>query len=136
MSLLSDLMQKPKNLSSASKFVSISGVFFMACGLSMLAWPGIDQMLFRDAPFAGNEEVLFRVIGFMLLVIGWLYFFGGRSNSRQFVAATVIYKIILTPLVLVPTALAGVVPHIALTFAILDPILAFIAWYLLSKSKH
>ena len=39
-----------------------------------------------------------RVIGLTIVVIGWLYFFGGRSGARQFVAASVIDRLVFVPL--------------------------------------
>jgi hypothetical protein len=36
-------------------------------------------------------------------------------------------------LVLVPTALAGVFPKMMLVFAVLDPVLALVAWHLLRR---
>ena len=41
----------------------------------------------------------------------------------------------VVPLVLVPLALTGVFPHLLLTFAILDPVLGFAAWYLLERER-
>jgi hypothetical protein len=47
----------------------------------------------------------------------------------------VVDRLVLVPLVLIPTALAGVFPHVLLTFAVLDPALALVAWRLLASSK-
>ncbi|MBS0629138.1 MAG: hypothetical protein JSS30_02795 [Verrucomicrobia bacterium] len=135
MSLLSDLKQKASTLSPASKFISISGIFYMACGLTLLVWPGIIQTVYKDPPFAGHEEALARLVGFLIGIIGWLYFFAGRSNSRQFIAATIVERLIFVPIVLVSTAIAGVIPHTLITFAVVDPILALITWYFHSKTK-
>lgn len=135
MSLLSDLKQRPSNLSKPSKFTLVNGIFYVISGLSAIIWPGQIQMLYFDRPFVGDEQGLFRAIGVTITVIGWLYFFGGRTGSRQFVAATVLERLTLVPIVLGLIAIAGVFPHVLLTFAILDPILALIAWYLLAKSK-
>jgi hypothetical protein len=63
------------------------------------------------------------VIGMTLAVIGWLYLFGGRSGSRQFGPASVIDRVVLVPLVLVPLVIAGIFPHTLGAFAILDPTL-------------
>ena len=71
-----------------------------------------------------------RVIGLTIMVIGWLYLFGGRSGARQFVAAFVIDRLVFVPVVLVPLATAGVFPHLLMTFAILDASLAIGAWAL------
>lgn len=53
-------------------------------------------------------------------IIGWFYVFGGRSGSRQIVAASVVDRIVLVPLVLVPIAVAGVFPALLGVFAVLD----------------
>ena len=84
-----------------------------------------------DPAFAGHEEGLIRVIGMTVAVIGWLYLFGGRSGARQIIAASVVDRLVLVPAVLVPLAIAGVFPHLLMTFAILDPLLGIGAWALL-----
>jgi hypothetical protein len=133
MSLLSDLAEAPAQRSSASRFTSACGVLYLAAGLSMLAWPGQAQVMLGERPFVGDEAALVRVIGMLLAVVGWFYIFGGRTGGRQFVAATVLDRLILVPLVLVPTALAGVFPKMMLVFAVLDPALALVAWHLLRR---
>ncbi|WP_298827172.1 hypothetical protein [uncultured Piscinibacter sp.] len=133
MSLISDLAQAPENLPAPSRFTAFCGVLYAAAGLVFLAWPGVVQTVFRDPAFIGREESLVRVLGMVVAVVGWFYFFGGRTGGRQFVAATVVDRLVLVPAVLVPTAAAGVFPHVMLTFAVLDPTLALVAWYLLSR---
>jgi hypothetical protein len=91
------------------------------------------QVMFGERPFVGDEAALVRVIGMLLTVAGWFYLFGGRTGGRQFVAATVLDRLILVPLVLVPTALAGVFPKTMLLFAVIDPVLAVVAWHLLRR---
>jgi hypothetical protein len=135
MSLLRDLGEAPASLAIGSRFTSFSGVFYMASGMLFLAWPGAVQTLFLEPPFAGREEALTRVLGMTVAIIGWLYFFGGRTGGRQFVASTVLDRLILVPIVLIPTAAAGVFPHVMMAFAVLDPILACVAWYLLSRAS-
>ena len=46
-----------------------------------------------------------RVIGLTVAVIGWLYIFGGHSGARQFVAASVVDRLVFVPLVLIPLAI-------------------------------
>jgi hypothetical protein len=133
MSLFAALKESPAPLSKASRFTWLCGAFYMATGALVLAWPGVAQAVMGDPDFVGHEAALLRVLGLCVLVIGWLYFFGGRSGGRQFVAATVVDRIVLVPLVLVPTALAGVIPHTLLLFAVTDPALAVVAWLLLSR---
>ena len=133
MSLVKDLLEKPTTLSAASKFTVTNGVFYLGCGALLIAWPGVVQTIFGDSPFVGHEEALTRLLGMTLAVIGWLYLFGGRSGARQIVAASVFDRLVLVPAVLVPLAIAGVFPHLLMTFAILDPSLAIGAWVLLGR---
>ena len=136
MSLIADLKESPATLSPSSRFTAMNGLIYLAAGGLLIVWPGAVQTLFRDPEFAGHEAALMRVIGMTVAVIGWFYFFGGRTGGRQFVAASVLDRIILVPLVLIPTAMAGVFPHLLATFAILDPVLGLIAWYLLARERH
>lgn len=136
MSLISDLKDAPPNLATSSKFTLLNGIIYLTAGTLLMIWPGAVQTLFLDADFVGREASLVRVLGMAVAIIGWFYVFGARSGGRQVVAASVLDRIILVPLVLVPTAMAGVFPHLLLTFAILDPLLGLVAWYLLAKEKR
>jgi hypothetical protein len=133
MSLLKDLRHKPPGLTAASKYTALNGIGYLVVGVVLIFWPGITQTLFRELAFAGHEEALMRVIGLTIVVIGWLYFFGGRSGARQFIAASVIDRLVFVPVVLIPLAIAGVFPRLFLTFAALDAVLAIGAWALLGR---
>ena len=98
-----------------------------------ILWPGVAQTIFMEPVFVGHESALTRVIGLTVVVIGWLYVFGGRSGARQFVAASVIDRLVFVPAVLVPLAIAGVFPHRLLVFTIFDASLAIGAWALLRR---
>jgi hypothetical protein len=80
---------------------------------------------------SGTSKGSSAVIGLTVVVIGWLYVFGGRSGGRQFSAASVIDRLIFVPVVLLPLATAGVFPHVLVAFTILDMSLAVGAWALL-----
>lgn len=136
MSLFEALSEAPERLSWASRFTILNGLLYMGSGLLMLAWPGAVQTLFQDPEFVGNEGAMVRLLGMTVTVIGWFYVFGGRSGGRQFVAATVLDRIVLVPLVLVPTIWMGVFPHTLALFAVLDPTLGLIAWWLLSRERR
>lgn len=130
MSFFNDLLEKPATLSIASKYATMNGFGYLALGGLLIVWPGAVQTIFMDAPFVGNESALFRVLGMTVAVIGWLYVFGGRSGARQFGPASVLDRVVLVPLVLVPLVIAGVFPHTLGAFAILDPALGIGAWVL------
>ena len=108
----------------------------MAAGSLFLVWPGALQAVLFESRFEGREEPLVRVLGMTVAIIGWLYVFGGRSGSNQFVAASVLDRIVLVPIVLIPLAVAGVFPVLMTTFAILDPVLAIVAWILLNRENR
>ena len=135
MSLISDLKELPPCLTASSKFTSLNGIIYMLAGTLLLTWPGAVQTLLLDPDFVGREAELMRILGMTVAIIGWFYFFGGRSGGRQVVAASVLDRIVLVPLVLVPMAMAGVFPHMLLMFAILDPFLGLVAWYLLAQER-
>jgi hypothetical protein len=112
----------------------INGVTYLAIGTLLVIWPGVTQTLFMEPVFVGHERGLMRVIGLTVAVIGWLYLFGGRSGARQFIAAAVIDRLVFVPVVLIPLAIAGIFPHLFLTFAIFDALLAIGAWILFARS--
>jgi hypothetical protein len=127
------LLEKPPALTTASKYTVLNGVIYLVVGTLLVVWPGITQALFMDPAFVGHEEGLMRVIGLTVVVIGWLYLFGGRSGARQIIAASIIDRLVFVPIVLVPLAIAGVFPHLLITFAIFDASLAIGAWILLRR---
>lgn len=133
MSLVNDLLEQPPTLSIASRYTALNGSLYLGAGALFLLWPGAVQSIFRDAEFVGHEGSLFRAIGLTLIVIGWLYLFGGRSGARQVVASSVVDRVTVVPVVLVLLAAAGAFPHTFLTLAILEPVLGLGAWVLLSR---
>lgn len=133
MSLVNDLLEQPSTLSTASRYTALNGVLYLGTGALFLLWPAAVQSIFRDREFVGDEGALFRAIGLTLVVIGWLYLFGGRSGARQVVASSVVDRVTLVPLVLVLLASAGAFPHTFLTLAVLEPVLGIGAWMLLSR---
>ncbi len=135
MSIMLDLVSRPRNLLPASRFVAACGILYFVSGAALLLWPGLVQTLFADPPFIGHDEALARLVGLLLAIIGWLSFFGGRTGGRQFVAATVLDRILFVPVPLVAIAMTGVATRILITFAILDPTLAIIAWILLRRDS-
>jgi hypothetical protein len=133
MSFLKDLRHKPPGLTVASKYTALNGIGYLVVGVILIVWPGVTQTLFREPAFAGHEQALMRVIGLTVVVIGWLYIFGGRSGARQFIVASVIDRLIFVPAVLIPLAIAGVFPRLFLIFTIVDALLAVGAWALLAR---
>jgi hypothetical protein len=136
MSLIHDLLEMPADLSTASKYTVMNGIIYLGAGALLIVWPGAVQTLLMDPDFVGHEEALFRVVGMAVAVIGWLYLFGGRSGARQFGPASVLDRVVLVPVVLVPLVIAGVFPHTLGAFAILDPSLGIGAWVLHNRGTR
>jgi hypothetical protein len=134
MSLAKDLLGRPPELCTASKYTVLNGVIYLGAGVLLIAWPGAAQTLFKDGDFVGHEQGLIRVIGLTVAVIGWLYLFGGRTGGRQVVAASVIDRLVFVPIVLLPLAFTGVFPHLLVAFTILDMTLAIGAWVVLGRT--
>lgn len=135
MTIIDALCDSPSSLPTSSRFTILNGIIYMGAGLLLLFWPAGVQVLFSDREFSGSEAELIRIQGMLIAIIGWFYFFGGRSGARQIVAASVIDRIFVVPAVLIPMAMIDVFPHTFLTFAFLDPCFGFIAWYLLQKDQ-
>jgi hypothetical protein len=133
MSLIAALKESTPNPSAASKFLSACGLIYAASGVIFLLWPGVIQMLLLDPDFVGNESTLVRILGLTIVAIGMLYFSGGRAGNKQIIAISIIERIVLVPVVLVPAIVSGVFPRTLLLFAVLDPALAVVTWYLLSR---
>lgn len=135
MPLIADLLARPATLSKASRYTVLNGYLYLAGGALLLLWPGVAQTVFMERAFVGDEASLFRVIGMALAIIGWFYLFGGRTGARQIIAASVIDRLTLVPLVLLPLALMGVFRNVLLPFGLIDPALGIGAWLLLTKDK-
>lgn len=136
MSLLKHLKESPTPLPASSKFTIVNGILYMAIGALLLVWPGAVQTLTFAPDFDGHEASLIRVIGMAVVIIGWFYYFGGRSGSTQIVAASVLDRLLLVPIVLIPLAISGVFPVLLGAFAILDPVLGILAWRLLAREDR
>jgi cytochrome c biogenesis protein CcdA len=115
-SLIDALLEEPVNLSTAAKYSAMNGLIYLALGVLLIVRPGVTLALFMDRALVGDKQGVIRVVGLTVVLIGWLYLFGGRSGARQFVAASVVDRLVFVPIVLVPLATAGVFPHLLLAF--------------------
>ena len=112
MSLIQHLLEKPSDLSTASRYTVMNGTLYLGAGVLMIAWPGMVQTLFQGCAVRRQEGALFRVIGLLLVVVGWFYLFGGRSGVPQPVAASVIDRLIRSADIS-PLGVRGSVPPFA-----------------------
>jgi hypothetical protein len=134
MQLIKDLFEKSPKQSMVSRYTAMNGMLYLGAGALLIAWPGATQSLFGDSAFVGREEGLIRLLGLTVVILGSLYLLGGRANAPQIIAASIVVRPILVPVVLVPLAMSGVFPHLLLTFAVLDPLLSIVALVLYART--
>ena len=48
MSLISDLLEKPATLSTASKYTAMNGFIYLGAAATFIFWPGVVQNRFRS----------------------------------------------------------------------------------------
>jgi hypothetical protein len=137
MGFLQTLLASP-GATPLSRYTTWNGVFYLATGFLLYAWPHAAQAVFFAEPFEAGEAGLVRLLGFTLAVVGWFYVMGGRTGADAFGLATVVDRAAV-PFFLVPLALTGAVdPHLALPIAVLDPVLglgAYVLWRRQRKSS-
>lgn len=130
--LLKALAERSATRSFASRFTSVSGLFYVGMGLVICVAPTLVAALFFEPSLAGREAGLFRLVGWVMAVVGWFLWIGGRTGATSFVAAGIVARLGV-PLVAVPLALGGVLPHMLWVFALLDPLSGVLTWRLLAK---
>jgi hypothetical protein len=130
MSIFTIAFDKPTNLTTVSKYTVFNGFIYFGLGIALIVWPGAIQTLFRERAFIGDEQGLFRALGMAVAIIGYYLVVGGRAGSRQTAAASVIDRLTIVPLVLLPLAIAGVFPRFLITIVITDFCLAMSTWFL------
>ena len=135
MSPIEIALEKPANLSTASKYTVFNGFVYIGLGVLLILWPGAIQTLLGERPFVGDEQGLIRVLGMAAAIIGYYLLVGGHSGSRQATAASVIDRLTLVPLVLIPLSIAGVFPRFLLAFLAVDICLSSGTWVLLNRGE-
>jgi hypothetical protein len=130
--LIQALAEKSAARSTASRLTSVSGLFYLVMGLTICTVPTVIPILFVEPAFTGREEGLFRLVGWIMAVVGCFLWIGGRSGARSFVAAGIVARLAV-PLVAIPLAMNGVFPHMMIVFALLDPVSGLLTWHLLGK---
>ena len=107
MALIKTLLENPPSLTSASKYTTFNGFVYLVVGLLLIVGLASPRPSLGTLPLSGMRKGTMRVIGLTVVVIGWLYAFGGRSQAQQIVAASVIDRLVFVPAVLIPVAMAA-----------------------------
>jgi hypothetical protein len=130
--LLKALAERSPAPSAAARFTSVSGLFYLGMGLTICVAPTLVPLLFFEQAFTGREGGLFRLVGWIMAVVGWFLWIGGRTGARSFVAAGIVARLGV-PFVAIPLALTGVLPHMMWVFGVLDPVSGLLTWRLMAK---
>lgn len=129
------LFSKPPTLTPLTIYTEWNGVFYMLLGATFYAWPGSAQILLRAPSYQAGEAGLVRALGMTIALIGYFYFFGGRTGQDRFGVATILDRLIV-PVLLVPLVVTGELsPQLGLPFAVLDPALAIGAWVIFARGQ-
>lgn len=118
-----------------SRYTVWNGVLYLGLGAQLYVWPGAAQVLFMAPPFQAGEAGLVRLTGVTLAVVGWFYVMGGRTGAESFGLSTLVDRFALPFLLLPLVFFAGVDPHLAVPFAVLDPLLALGALLIWRKER-
>jgi hypothetical protein len=129
------LFSKPPPHTPLTIYTEWNGVLYMLLGATFYVWPGSAQVILRAPPYQAGEAGLVRALGMTIALIGYFYFFGGRTGQDRFGVATILDRLIV-PVLLVPLVVSGELsPQLGLPFAILDPALAIGAWAIFARSQ-
>jgi len=134
MSLTKDLLYRPPELSTASKYTVINGVIYLAAGVLLIAWPGATQTFLMDRNLSGTRKGSSVSLDCRSWSSAGFTYLGGRTGGRQVVAASVIDRLIFVPIVLLPLAFTGVFPRWLVALTIIDVSLAIGAWVLFGRT--
>ena len=88
MSLIQHLLEKPSDLSTASRYTVMNGTLYLGAGVLMIAWPGMVQTLFqgcavrrpRGCALPGHWSIACS----RWLVLSFRRSFRGASTRRRF----------------------------------------------------
>ena len=128
----SQLMARPEAPQTRlSRYTERCGVVYISLGLAAFCAPALLVTLGWSAPFEGQEEGLIRLMGFLLIVVGYFYIFGGRTHQTAFGLSTVVDRL-LVPFGLGFIYLVSEIElMLVLPMAALDPLLglgAYVCW--------
>ena len=111
-----------------SRFTEWCGYGYAVFGAVILFWPNSQVVLGLSPPFQGQEEGLVRTLGFVLMLIGYFYVFGGRTGRTSFGLSTVLDRL-LVPFFLAFIYFTSDTPlTLLLPLGALDPILGMVAY--------
>lgn len=118
-------------LSPAARTIVVFSFYIWLSGLVMILWP---QMLLAWSGSGLEAAPWVRVLGLVLLILGYYYFASGRSEQVGFFRATVWGRWFSFPLFL-SLGLAGLLPILMAFGTLIDVAGAFWTYQALCKQR-
>ena len=112
-----------------SRYTEWCGYAYSAMGTLIFLWPDSQVALGFSPPFQGQEQGLVRTLGFVLLLIGYFYVFGGRTHRNCFGLATVLDRLLVPFFFAIIYFTSEISLFLVLPIAVLDPLLAAGAYF-------
>jgi hypothetical protein len=103
-------------MSNAAKSVLVFGIYLVVVGLVFLVVPNLGLTLFGLPP---TTEPWIRVVGLIVVRVGYLYVQAGRHELMSFFRATLIERAIYIVVVIV-LIVTGILQPILILFPVID----------------
>lgn len=131
------LLPEFSRLTQTSKFLMLQGIIYASTGLTIFFLPGVfNKVMFFPQSFTDDETPLYRTIGFCVIGIGYFYIMASRMNNTYWAVATIFTRMTMTPVFCIFLWIVfGGAPQLCVTFAILDPTLAFLTYLSLKQDE-
>lgn len=133
-------MARPKSPTTRlSRYTEGCGFSYGALGTLIFLWPDSLVLAGLSTPFQGQEQGLMRVIGCVLMLIGYFYVFGGRTQQNSFGLCTVLDRLLVPVLFGFIYFTSDISGLFILAIAVPDPLLgigAYACWRADESEKH
>lgn len=116
-------------MSAAGRSLQVFGIYLVVLGAAQILAPNFMLPIFGFPP---TQEVWIRVLGLLLLVLGYYYVVVALQDLKSFFIHTV-YGRVLAFCVLVGLAATGIAPPMLASFGVVDLLAAAWTWRALRR---
>ncbi len=103
-------------MSKSATSVFVFAIYLFALGLVLVVVP---NLLLRVFGIAETDDVWIRVVGMLVLILGYYYSQAARMGLTDFFRLTVIGRTAV-PLFFIAFVLAGIAPPVLILFGVID----------------